>query len=271
MEANKFIILTTQRTGSTYLRLWLNNHPEIESHGEILMPESRNKIGFPSSISKKTIKYQLYTNYILNKLLNKYIILKILFNNYFSKEIYMYLNNLFYSQNPPHYYTKHLESNIKATGFKLMYNQIENFKIIKKWIKTNKPKIIYLERADKIAQCNSKYTAKVNKLHHTSDEIELSPYKANRSFFRKCLRRQKDIENKIKLFLNKSNSEILHIYYEDFVGSNCQKTKKKILSFLSVNHNYDYDVHLKKINKVPIKNFIKNYDEIVDVYKNIYV
>jgi LPS sulfotransferase NodH len=269
MEANKFIILTTQRTGSTYLRLWLNNHPEIIVHGEILMPESRKKNGFPNYLLQKPIKYQLYKNCFLKKILNKFNVVRILYNKIFHKNIYTYINGLFYNQNLLNTGNSQ-KPDIKAIGLKLMYNQVNNFKIIKEWISINKPKIIFLERADKIAQCNSKYTAKINKLHHTDKEIELTSYKANKRFFKKCLKRQKKIENKINLFLNQSNLEILHIYYEDFVGLNRNSTKKEILAFLSANQVIDPDVNLKKINKKPIKTLIKNYEEINKIYQNIY-
>jgi len=60
MEINKFIIITTQRTVSTYLRLCLNNYPKIISYGEISMPE------FSKKKNSQIIFYknQLNINYI---------------------------------------------------------------------------------------------------------------------------------------------------------------------------------------------------------------
>ena len=58
---NKFIILTTQRTGSTYLRIWLNKHPNIRSHGEIFLNHYQAPDGFNAFLKQNYfLKWKLY-------------------------------------------------------------------------------------------------------------------------------------------------------------------------------------------------------------------
>ena len=85
---NKFIILTTQRTGSTYLRIWLNKHPNIRSHGEIFLNHYQAPDGFNAFLKQnyflKWKLYQLKSLHKVSKLFNGWLI-RILFNSELKK------------------------------------------------------------------------------------------------------------------------------------------------------------------------------------------
>lgn len=66
-----FILLTFPRTGSTYVRIWLNNHSQIRCHGELFLPGYGKADGFRAhcrAAHGDRIRHALFSNRILARL-----------------------------------------------------------------------------------------------------------------------------------------------------------------------------------------------------------
>jgi len=276
MLFTKFIILTTQRTGSTYLRIWLNKHPEIRSHGEVFLNTYPAPDGFNSFLRRRSVfNWFLFKNRFLTKLNN-------VFNSTFlslflGKDILNYLHRFFYASDFPlafnRFDNKEIFDNIKtaktkdakAIGFKLMYGQLKINKTLQNWIENEKPKIIYLERNDKLAICYSKYIKNKLKLAHSEKSIQHNKFKGNKKFFRHCINKQISQEKAILQFLK--DKDYLKISYENFF--NKEDTKKKVLRYLDVSENFEPEVSLNKINKQHPSEVLSNYEDISKLIQTI--
>jgi len=87
---NNFVIITTPRTGSTYIRLWLNNHPHIRCHGEIFLRNYHAKDGF-KCYCNNNVKRQFLYKVFCNKLFTR-LPLNIILNNLVNKFFYSFYN-----------------------------------------------------------------------------------------------------------------------------------------------------------------------------------
>src|SRR3954464_11657072 len=117
----KFVILTTQRSGSTVLTRTLDEHPEIFCAGEIFLETKKGmhhpEWHFPtwSIVDKKQSKLNKVINYV-NLKLNAIKHIK-----------------AFYADAP---------ECLRAKGFKLMYSHIKSTPFIWDYIKKNDLKVI---------------------------------------------------------------------------------------------------------------------------------
>ena len=146
----KFIILTTPRTGSTFLRLWLNNHPEIRCHGEIFLRGYGAKDGFPAFL-KSTMFYNF-----LNIIFGNRILSRLPGNIIFSYLIKIYFKSLYYDKKHSapwtdmktwnDYQERQISLDEKAMGFKVMLSHVEDIYPLRKIFVKESYKIIILTR-----------------------------------------------------------------------------------------------------------------------------
>jgi len=233
----KFIILATQRTGSTFLWRYLNSHPQIRAHGEVFY-------------RKDKFSYREYYNSSLKKKL---------FHFFFQKKvIFSYLDEFFV----PLY-------GEKAIGFKLMYSQLKKYPSIEEWIFLRKPHIIHLIRKNVLKIIVSRETAKLRKLYHLekNSNMSIKPIKVTLDP-KKLIKEIKEILSDVEKH-RKKYAQLpfyLEIKYEDFF-QNKEKNTKKILEFLNVKYIFPLEESLKKINPDSLKELIENYTEVVNHLK----
>lgn len=229
----KFIILTTQRTGSTMLWRYLNQHPDMDVSGEIFMRKNKSD-GTYASFRRKNIKNRLY--YFLNR--------KMLINSYLAD---------FFKQ----------RSKSMAVGFKLMYGQVNESLL--QWLIENDVKIIHLIRKNTLKMILSRMTAKKRKLYHTDQyraikiiQVPLDPQKTKNEIKRSI--------QTVDLFRSKvRNLESLEIYYED-ISTNISNQAKIIYDFLNLSHFECEKIPLKKINPDSIESLVLNYADICQAF-----
>ena len=228
----KFIILTTQRTGSTLLWRFLNLHPQIDGHGEIFL-----------KIMKKEDSFNKYVN---NVRFGKF---KALF--FYKKLVEEFLNHLQVSADPE----------TQAMGFKLMYNQL-NPKL-KNFLLENNYKIVHLIRRNYLKIVISRETAQKREFYHAKEGDEIERVKINLDI--NVLYQNLD-EISIEVEKNRnefSNFNYHEVYYEDFVEDRDSETLK-ILQFLSVSDQglSNKDFPLKKINTDNLDEIINNFSDV---------
>lgn len=263
----KFVLLTTQRTGSSFISSLLNNHNQISMFREILIPQSPTKGGI-RIFALKNPKYRLIYKIFLIKYVRRshfhvpyfFPVNKITkdFLDFFfnmDKDMLNELNDLNDEESKLNEYPL-------ALGFKLMASQFNYFPYLNKWIKNEKPKIILLRRKNILAKYVSVLSKSIRGFAHSKNEVEEIKIKIDKKDFLKYYLKMKK-ENDFLLRFKKSN-EVIDIYYETFF-ENIHQELNKLLNFLNVPEMRDIKFPaLKKLNKSPLDNIISNYDEIIN-------
>lgn len=259
----KFIILSSQRSGSTYFRLLLNSFLSIRCHGEVFLP----KYGAPDGYSYFLRK--LFGNWLAvfgkkNRLYGFLLSLSMT-----KKRIEDYHKQMYFDKNfsnafneiktwNSYHYNKDFEKQ-EAIGYKLMYNQLNNALI--GYINENNIRIIHLTRCSKLAQFLSKLRMKKSGVAHIDSSVnsDTKKYKfiVNTKKFKAFVRKSKIEESKMnQLFLN---NKIYHLNYEDI-----NNKLEDVLKFLEIKNcnNKSSEVNIKKLNTSKIENQILNFQEL---------
>jgi hypothetical protein len=204
----KFVILTTQRSGSTVLTRTLDEHPEIFSAGEIFL-ETKAGVHHPewhfpawSIVGKKQSKLNKVVNYV-NLKLNAVKHIK-----------------AFYAD----------EQEANAKGFKLMYSHIKSAPFIWDYIKSNDIKVIVLIRENVFRMALSRYKMSKTGIAHSNNGVQSRKITVPVQPLLQETLRLEQVNKKI-LELSANTNRIL-IYYRDFNEWNT--LLQRIFTFLNV-------------------------------------
>lgn len=239
---NKFCLLTTQRSGSTWLSTLLDSHPQIKSFEEPFIWRKNR----PNWQEKSLPTYYTYKNN--TKVKSPLIIFKYidLLNNYNDEQ-----------------------KNIKTIGFKLMYSQIlENPELLIKLI-LDRYTIVHLVRQNYLDILISRASLEQNNAVH-SKEIQI---KTKQVILNPLLLVQEleKLERNHKIFrtvLKLMPLPVLEITYESL-----QVDKNKILGsiadFLQVDSTFmGFKSKLKRVNQGGYEEKISNYDQVVEILES---
>jgi LPS sulfotransferase NodH len=224
----RFVILTTQRTGSTFLKNYLNSHPDILCYGELF-----NK-------PKYCVKVQPEQFYKRN------------YFNFFAKyKAAPYLNNI-------------LNGN-KAVGFKLMYNQANELSLTPKKISEMGIQIIHLTRQNYLKIFISRQMKMLTGVAH-SKKITNEFFKIKLNC-KQMLKSIKQIHNDVEFYNKQINNRSFKITYEQLFNDTYGESKK-ILDYIEIAPNKQMRCELKKITSDNLSDIIENYDEVTEHLKN---
>ncbi|MCP4976869.1 MAG: hypothetical protein GY931_11965 [Maribacter sp.] len=260
----KFVILATQRTGSTFVRLWLNNNSNVRCHGEIFIHSGID--GFKEYCKKSIdskILYTLFSNKMCAKLFSG------MFLNKFIKD---FCKSVYFDSNHPEpwvsekmvkiQYRKKNYTDIKAIGFKLMYAQLLNHKVLKSWLRDNNIKIIYITRNNILKIYISRLMLDKYGIAHSVEKTHSKTIHVNPNKILSELDKIAKTSEQMRSVFPKN--KCLEITYED-IFFNYVKTAGKIWEFLDLEDNNTPKPPLKKITSDSMKQVIENYDEILNV------
>ena len=227
----KFVILTTQRSGSTLLWRYLDQHPEIKGHGEVFMRGMNRPDSYRTFIRNK------WFGRVRNRL-NK------------GRMIASYMKTLV-----------PVDNQTKAFGFKLMYTQMNPY--MTQYIKDNDFYIIHLIRKNFLKTILSRETAKARSMYHASPEDSVKAVKVTLDT-ETLMSDLNTINNEVS-----ENREVFNgcpyteVYYEDLV-ENKDEVSKSIFEFLGLDPNgiSEMEFPLKKINPDNLEDLIENFDEV---------
>jgi LPS sulfotransferase NodH len=269
----QFIILSTQRSGSTIFRLYVNSHPYIRLSGEVFVQHDYQYDGFNHFLAQCPLLFFLKQKkymeswFALN--LNKLLFMCIPFS--ITRK---YLRSLFYNPNhsaptektntvPVYIPNLHFEQE-KARGFKLMYNQLKWTHSLKHWIVSNNISVIHLIRQNLLRVFISLQRLKKGGVAHTVNQIATKPVQiAKEKLFAFILKVKRERKYYKKIF---STVPYMEVFFEDFL-LDTDKEKTRILDFLDIEDAEMKMPALKKISSIDIKNDIAYYDEIASFLK----
>jgi LPS sulfotransferase NodH len=227
-----FVIISTQRSGSTLLRTSLDSHPQIRCLGEVFLPTYKQEHSYYEYLkSKGTSK----TSAFLRK----------------SALVYEHLDHLYggYTTN--------------AAGFKVMYDQIGDhrygFPMVLRYIRGNDVRVIHLVRENSLNTCISKQFARATRTYHTDDS---SAQTAMAIDIPKLIREIRSVEKgKSRWRAILDGDRCLELSYEDFVD-NKQAASRRLLDFLEVDSSVQLNSPLKKVLTAPLTESVLNYTEL---------
>ena len=230
----KFCILTTQRSGSTWLSTLLDSNPQIQGFRELFIDQ---EFVFPDT---ELSTFPLYQR-----------------NNSGSRPgiTFEYLSKL-----------DDYLGDQEAIGFKLMYDQLLDYpELILKFI-TEKYKFIHLVRENHLDVVISGKIKDDLGAAHFKVKIEPKKVYLEPSWLIKNLKKR-DLKRKLAhVFLAIMPNEVLNITYDD-LRTDRDKTLTQISEFLSLNNENQgvFNSELKKINRKSHQEMIQNYEEVQSV------
>ena len=239
---SNFVILSSKRSGSTYLVSALNNHPEISCTGEIFKAINPLRIILPE------YSYFHTQNESIGNRIRHY-----LNREYVTK---LHLDKL---------YKRNKDENI--IGFKLMPRQITRFPATIPYLREKNIKAIALIRKNLIDRLVSTKRAVKTKTFGTKniDRAKKVTLKLDPKTIIKDLELLDSDTQRIK-----SNAALFNhilINYDDLFSLDSTIIQKKISEFLDVNF-HPLKSKQTKIIKNPVSRVVENYDEIYPIIKN---
>jgi LPS sulfotransferase NodH len=227
-----FVIISTQRSGSTLLRTSLDSHPQIRCLGEVFLPTYKQEHSYYEYLkSKGTSK----TSAFLRR----------------STFVYEHLDHLYggYTTN--------------AVGFKVMYDQVGyhryGFPMVLRYIRRNNVQVIHLVRENSLNTCISKQFARATRNYHTDDKKAQTAMAID---IPKLIREIRSVEKgKSRWRSILERDRCLELSYEDFVD-NKQTASRRVLDFLEVDNSVQLISPLKKVLTAPLTESVLNYPEL---------
>lgn len=240
---DRFIIFTTQRSGSTVLTRTLDEHPEIFCAGEIF--QTSDDIHHPEwHFASWGINSKNHSIQGLNTILN-------------------YPNVRFRSVPHLQKFYAASEKGEKIRGFKLMFTQIKAAPQIWNYIKENDIKVIVLIRKNVFKTNLSRYRKAENRVAHTANaEASKINFHVPGEQLIAQMRKVEAVNKKLEKFTEGMNR--LVIYYEDFFDWDNVMTK--VQHFLNVTPLGMKPV-LNKVGAGKWQDEVENYKEIEALLK----
>lgn len=236
---NKFILISTQRTGSSWVADMLHSHPEIKMYEELFLSDYKEK---PSIIGAKDIST---------------------WNAYWAKK------RPFSTLIRPYYSFRYLQLvyakedlNKFSIGFKLMYNQLRRHPSILFYLLLNNVYVVHLIRRNHLDVIISKATKRERGgIAHSKNQVERVQVCLDTG---DLLHRLSWQERKVKwaqYLLSKLPLHYMEVFYDDLYSG--QGGFADILRFLNVSP-VDVNLHssLTKMNKGTHADIIKNYSSV---------
>ncbi len=245
----EFILLSTQRSGSSWVIDVLNNHPSVKTYSELFINRKPFIKGKDPLIwvGERDIlpwyPYWMERRTQINSLLKPYF--------YFS-----YLKEI---------YSPGKRGN-DIIGFKLMYNQLRHHPFILFYMRFYKVRVVHLIRENFLDAILSKEAVKIRKIHHSKSDSGTVRIHLDPSDLLKQLKWRETKVRWVRRIFSHIGLPYLEITYEELLFD--EKRFNIIFKFLGAESGRQYlGSSLKKLNKGSHKEMIRNYDEIREVLK----
>lgn len=235
----KFVLLSTQRSGSTWVIDTLNSHPAVVSYGELLLQDGRGRPPFGAQDRLFWESYNIEQKSNAETGFNKNV-------------LYKYLDDVFKTR-----------PGILAAGFKLMYGQYGAYPDLHDYFVSNNVHIAHLIRRNYLDVIISREVAAARDIYHVREKesfgqptVRLNVAKIIDSL----IRHEKLIENACKKF------SALSLPYSELNYEELRSDPARInttLSFLGVPpSDTGLKSQLRRIITAAHSDVIENYPEV---------
>jgi LPS sulfotransferase NodH len=244
MEMTRFVLLSTQRSGSTWVIDTLNSHPAVTAYGELFL---QNGQGSPPWGGRDMVFYETFLKQKRDEMnrpqrLNQFL---------------QYLETVYSTRNGN-----------EATGFKLMYGQQGAHGDLYPYIVLNRISVVHLIRRNYLDIILSKEAAVARDLFHAhiGEEVQHVKVHLNAGDLLNRLRQQERDVEKARERFSRFALPYMEVYYEDLISGN--QGFGLMLDFLRVKQRTAELVSpLRKLNPVAHREIIENYESVEDLLK----
>jgi|GEM_PF-3057748 len=266
----RFIILTTQRSGSTFLRLWLDSHPEIRAHSEVFLRRNDCDDDFCAYLARSP-----FGRFYLRKAQGRKP-----FSGWAERFLVERFLNELCSDRPPAMPTRPVDADgatrwiaqeashvaHSAIGFNLMHNQYIAFPPLQGWLWKNQVSVIHLVRRNLLDPIVSRELATITKQYHSTvipnchDQVTvyLKP-EATRTEIANTICAHRQFSD---VFRN--SHPYMPVNYEELTGQQGSMVYHQILDFLEADTAASVPPPpLRKVNTLPHHERVANYDEVI--------
>jgi len=226
----RFVVWTTQRTGSTVFWRTLDRHPEVEAHGEMLLPTMKRDDAYASFLAASPWR-RLERRLAPARSLDRYL-----------AQLY---------RGAP---------GVRAVGFKLMYNHLTPE--LRRFLERERPKLLHLVRGNLVKLLASRVAAERRGLYHLdpgaeapADRVVLDPDD--------LVARLEKIEAEIAGGRAlAAGHDALELAYEDLLVHR-DETYARVFAFLGVAPPAaPLPAPLRKINPDALPDLVENWDAV---------
>jgi LPS sulfotransferase NodH len=234
MGKHNYIVLTTQRTGSSMFMDTLNEFPGIDGHMELFLDQMRMS---PPLAGKNT--YPRYCEWA-----EKHLSIR-------PFSVWRYLSGLYSSNN--------------SAGFKLMYSHVRNYPEALPYLLFKRTKIIHLIRQNYLDIILSEKIAEITGKSHTTDSSEENNsliYLDSENTLDRIRKLNDNTASMRKIISTLFTCPSIEVYYEDILKDR-DSAFSRVQTFLGINKPVQQlESSLKKRQTRPKKEVISNYEEI---------
>jgi LPS sulfotransferase NodH len=229
----RFVILATQRTGSSWVLQMLGSHPAVRRYAELFDPRGKDPLFFVQRARQNGTGRNPISQ---------------------TRLCFSYLDEIY---TPAH--------GLEAIGFKLMYEQPKSNPGVLAYIAWRRVRVIHLVRTNLLDILISGETARARgRFHSTGDDpppvtVSLDPATV--------VARLDTLDRRVRLMrrgLAVTRTPTIEVRYEALAAD--PRGFGEILRFLDVDETgAELTASLRKLNKVERRQLVDNYDEIQDV------
>ena len=234
----RFVVLSTQRSGTTWVIDMLNSHPSVSAYGELFVLDGK---GRPPWGARDMPFWETYRKHHA-------------VNGHSDPEdlIIRYLDRLYAPR-----------SAIKAIGFKLMYGQSGAHPDVLDYLRARGASVIHLIRRNYLDIIISKETAVLRNLFSARDSQPVAKVKIrlDPANLIKRIEEQQREPGIGRRLLSAAGLRYVEVYYEDLAAE--KRAFGSLLSFLGIAGGADaLRSVMRKLNSEPQREILSNYEAV---------
>lgn len=225
----RFIVLSTQRSGSSYLCSLLDKHPSITCLRELFRPGA-----------KHAITYRRYRRSSIPRVIRHVLDSR--------GSIDRYLSGIYGPPQPA-----------EALGFKLMYGQVRRYPEVVDWCRHNEVRVVHLIRRNSLKVIVSRQIAAERGIYWSTRPVETRKVNLKTRALVARLRESNTLVEKHRALF--SSLPYMEVVYEDFVADRDAELRR-ILEFLGCDVNVQLTSELVKTSPDALDLLIENYEDV---------
>lgn len=227
-----FVVLTSARTGSTWLMDRLNRQSGVEAHGELFLRHARLKPAI-AGLTESRRFVEIHGRPLFTRL----------------PRVFSYLNELYRVP--------------KTVGFKLMYKQLRNYPEILAYLAVNRVRIVHLLRSNQLDVVVSEELARLTGVSHMQEgsRTALPMVHIDPETIVNRLTKLQEKPKKVRQLIRPFTYPMLEVTYEALLENG--NAFERVLAYLDVKDSHtEAGSILVKRGVLGHRESIANYDEI---------
>ncbi len=238
-RSRPFVLLSRQRSGSTWLMDLLDSHPEVRVYDELFNSEGYG----PPRVGRNRDILCWKSYAALHRPKGRLAKLRLYF---------AYLDSQVYCRRP----------GVAVTGFKLMYNQAATEMAVLAYLNVHHASIVHLIRRNYLDAILSQETSRARGVFHVEVGAELEAMRVELdtcSLLDRLADREAEVAAATRFF-SAAGLPYHEVYYEDLLGG--PEALKPVLRFLRVREDRALSSCYAKVNSTDHRQLIANYDAV---------